>query len=681
MGKILVITEKPSVGMEMAKQLKCKFRKDGYIEGNKYIMTWAVGHLVGLKYPEEHDSRFKKWSLEDLPLCFNISNSLKILPGTEKQFQVIKKLINSNEVDSIINAGDAGREGYLIQSWIYRMAGNKKPVKVLWASSFTEEAVKEALDNLKDDSLFAGLLQEAEARAEADHFVGINYSRALGIINNRRLAYGRCQTPLLKLIVDRDRDIASFVSKPYYNVQIVAKTDVCSIKAMLVTEERKRADLEDLEMAQKVVNLCKEERGTVLNVTETEKVEYPPLLYNLSALQKEMGRKYGYTPDKTLQLAQVLYEEKKVLSYPRTESQYLSTDLYHVISKHINICCFGKYATWVNEIDLNTMVADKRYFNNHKVTDHYALIPTINADMDKIYAELTEEEKNVFNAVITRFLSIFLPPFKYKEQEILINVHNFLYLSKNRSVVDKGYRKIISADNDNGNDGSMQSVVNGEKINVETIELLQKKTEPPKHFTVETLIAAMEKYGIGTAATRADIIKKLQNPDRKFVSMVKKNYISTELGQQFIDTIPDKLKGTNLTQSFEERLSSINAGKMGKDEFLKNLSDEFVVNLAELRGSGNTIVKVEESEIGMCPLCGHPMREGEKNYFCSNYKNGCKYSIGKVILGKPLSKKQINQLLNGRTQKIKGFISKKGTAFDAALELDAEKKIKFVFES
>lgn len=681
MGKVLVVAEKPSVGLELAKHLQCNVRKDGYIEGDRYIVTWAIGHLIGLKYPEEHDQRYKKWSLEDLPLKFDLSDSLKILPGTKKQFEVINRLINREDIESIINAGDAGREGYLIQSWIYRMANNKKPVKVLWASSFTDEAIEDAFNNLKDDSFFSFLLQEAEARAEADHFVGINYSRALGVINNRSLAYGRCQTPLLKLIVDRDTEIENFISTPFYNVQIEANTGQNVYKALLVTETRKRADLEDIEATKKVIELCENESGIVINVSEDTKVEHPPLLYNLAALQKEMGKKYGYTPDKTLKIAQTLYEEWKVLSYPRTESQYLSTDLYNVIGDHLNACSFGQYAPLVAGINIGDLQADKRYFNDHKVTDHYALIPTDKHNMETIYNQLNEEERNVFNAVLIRFISIFYPDYIYKEQEILMNVHNFLFLSKSKCDVDLGYKRLISSDKEMEESVPFKVVNNGEKIKVQTIELLEKKTSPPKHYTVDTLISVMEKYGIGTAATRADIIQKLQKPERQFIKMEKKAYICTELGKQFISLIPDKLKSTDLTQKFEAQLEQINSGDLGKEEFLSKLYDEFIKNLDELQMTEKKLpLNKSDAQIGSCPICGHAMREGEKNFYCSNYKNGCKYSLGKKILGKTISTKQVSKLLkSGKTDKIEGFISKQGNTFAAKIELDEQKKIKFIF--
>ena len=297
MGKVLVIAEKPSAGADIARVLGCHERKNGYIESDQYIVTWAVGHLIGLKMPEEHNAKFKDWKMEDLPFIFDINDSLKVLPDTKEQFEIIKKLIHRSDVNYLINAGDAGREGYLIQSWIYRYAGNTKPVKILWASSLTDEALHKAFNNLKEeDSTFQNLLQEAEARAEADYLMGMNYSRVLTLTKSRdvTLSYGRCQTPLLNLIVQRDAEIDDFVSTPFYQMRAVYKQGFSSI---CIGDDGKPQFFWDKEKAEKLADSCKGEKGKVLLCEKEEKKKKAPLLYSLAELQKEMGRKYKYTPD------------------------------------------------------------------------------------------------------------------------------------------------------------------------------------------------------------------------------------------------------------------------------------------------------------------------------------------------------------------------------------------------
>ncbi len=384
MSKILVIAEKPSAGADIAKVLGCTDKKQGYIEGDKYIVTWAIGHLVGLKYPEEHNENLKKWSLDPLPFNFPIKESLKILPDTSKQFTVIKNLIQRNDVSELVNAGDAGREGYLIQEWIYRLAGNKKPKKVLWASSLTDEAIKKAFENLKEPVEFNSLLDEAEARAIGDFNFGINYSRALTLTlgdGNVMLKYGRCQTPLLNLIVQRDLEIENFISKPYKNIEILLKD---TAKATLVDDGLARLDFFDNSEAMKVVDELStgERKVEVVDYKANEKESTAPMLLNLAALQKQAANMYQYSPDKTLSIAQTLYEKYKVLSYPRTDSRALSNDIYNEIKEHINSCKFGVFEKLVSAIDLTSIKADKKYFNDLKVTDHNDLITKINSNME-----------------------------------------------------------------------------------------------------------------------------------------------------------------------------------------------------------------------------------------------------------------------------------------------------------
>ena len=670
--KTLIISEKPSVAKDIARLMGCQNRKQGYIEGNEYIVTWALGHLIGLKYPEEHDPKYKRWVIEDLPLVFDLAESLKVLPATKVQFETIKKLIGREDVDMIINAGDAGREGYLIQAWIYRMAGNRKPVKVLWASSITDDSLKKAMENLKDDNLFRGILEEAEARAEGDYFMGINYSRALSIKYGRTLSYGRCQTPLLNLIVQRDREIDGFISKLYYEIEVTFSK---GFKGSLVTTDRKKATFTDREDAVNVLEICKESKGLILSVEKTVKQKAAPLLYDLGALQQIMGTRYGYTPDKTLSIAQKLYEERKILSYPRTDSRYLSSDLMMEIDEHVESCKFGSFAELAKNIEVNP-VHLKRYFNDMKVTDHYALIPTSNPKMGEIYSDLSQDEKNVFDAVLISFLAIFFPAYKYEVTEILTNIHNFLFLSKGTIIQELGYKTILK-DDESKEDQALQilpPLENGESIGFDKMICLDKKTKAPANYTVGTLIGAMEKFNIGTAATRAEIINNLQSPKREYIKLEGKKYVSTELGREFIDIIPAQLKDTELTSRFEEKLKEINTGKMSKEKFLVQLVDEFKVNSSSLTGS----IRKAESNSGKCPVCGAEIKEGKTNYYCAGYKEGCKFSISKEILGKKISETQIKKLLeNGKTDLIRGFKGKKGD-FDATLIID-EGGVKFKF--
>lgn len=687
MGKILVIAEKPSVGNDIARVLGCTEKKDGYIEGNEYIVTWAVGHLIGLKYPEEHEERFKTWKLEDLPFHFPVSESLKVLPDTSKQFNVIKKLIHRNDVDSLINAGDAGREGYLIQEWIYRMAGNNKPVKVLWTSSVTDEALKKAFANLKENREFSSLLDEAEARAEGDQLLGINYSRVLTLTkaSGTVLSYGRCQTPLLNLVIQRDLEIENFKPVPYYQLEISYRK---GFKGILISEDGKKLDFKERTEAVNVLAECAGNEAEVVEYTTEDKSKKPPLLYDLATLQKAMGAAYGFTPDYTLSIAQSLYEKHKILSYPRTDSQYLSNDLYHEIKGHVLSCNFGIFRQFIDSIDLDSLKAEKRYINDLKVTDHHALIPTINPETVNIYSSLTPDEKKVFDAVIISLLAIFYPDYEYSITTIVTKIGNHFFLSKGNTIKKLGFKEIFKLDQEEKEEKEDKQLLPvlqvKERIVVDDLKIMDKKTTAPSRYTVSSLISLMEKYKIGTAATRAEIIKKLMNPKRAYLKLEKGKYLSTPLGRAYIKVIPDKLKAPDLTMDFEEKLAMINSGQLEKEAFLEEIVAELKENIAifsQEASSGEKIsVGAGNEEIGNCPVCHKPMREGQKNFYCSGYKEGCQFVIWKTISGKILTTAQIKQLLNkGKTGKIKGFKSKKGNSFEAALYIKEDKSIGFQF--
>ena len=691
MGKILVIAEKPSVGNDIARVLGCTEKKDGYIEGNEYIVTWAVGHLIGLKYPEEHEERFKTWKLEDLPFHFPVSESLKVLPDTSKQFNVIKKLIHRDDVDSLINAGDAGREGYLIQEWIYRMAGNNKPVKVLWASSVTDEALKKAFANLKENREFSSLLDEAEARAEGDQLLGINYSRVLTLTkaSGTVLSYGRCQTPLLNLVIQRDLEIENFKPVPYYQLEISYRK---GFKGILISEDGKKLDFKERTEAVNVLAECAGNEAEVVEYTTEDKSKKPPLLYDLATLQKAMGAAYGFTPDYTLSIAQSLYEKHKILSYPRTDSQYLSNDLYHEIKDHVLSCNFGIFRQFIDSIDLDSLKAEKRYFNDLKVTDHHALIPTINPETVNIYSSLTPDEKKVFDAVVISLLAIFYPDYEYSittiVTKIVTKIGEHFFLSKGNTIKRLGFKEIFKLDQEEKEEKEDKQLLPvlqvKERIVVDDLKIMDKKTTAPSRYTVSSLISLMEKYKIGTAATRAEIIKKLMNPKRAYLKLEKGKYLSTPLGRAYIKVIPDKLKAPDLTMNFEEKLAMINSGQLEKEAFWEEIVAELKENIAifsQEAGSGEKIsVGADNEEIGNCPVCHKPMREGQKNFYCSDYKEGCQFVIWKTISRKTLTTAQIKQLLNkGKTGKIKGFKSKKGSSFEAALYIKEDKSIGFQF--
>lgn len=692
MGKILVIAEKPSAGADMAKVLGCTKRENGYIEGDAYIVTWAVGHLVGLKSPEEHDETLKAWKMETLPFCFPIQSSLKVLPATSAQFTVIKKLIHRADVDSIINAGDAGREGYLIQEWIYRLAGCKKPVEVLWASSLTEEALKKAFSNLHSRNEFKRLLMEAEARAEADWMLGMNYSRGLTLTKGSGktlLRYGRCQISLLNLIVKREREIAQFKSVPYYEVWRVYSE---GFSGVLLDQNGEVKTFDRKEDADAFISGDTVQYLMVKSYEKKRKHTEAPALYNLADLQKEMGSKYGYDAEKTLTIAQALYEKHKILSYPRTDSRVMSTDLAAEISKHLD-SVFPILGDEMMASEIRKRIpqvqVNKRYVNDVKVADHHALVPTIHEKAADIYHNhLTEPEKLVFSAVVKRFLAVFLPEYLYDSTELIAETPGgYCYRSKGKTVVDLGWKRLYGEEKNEENEPKEripETIKQGTALHSEQPVREDKMTQSPPRYTVSTIISLMEKYGIGTSATRADIIKKIMDAKSPYMTLDKGKYFASELGMVYVDMLPSELKQENLTAEFESKLTMIQNGQMEKDDFLKEIFDQITANLqkfAEGDEKINESLIPQKNQDGLkCPQCGNRIYKGKFSWYCGGYKNGCKTSVPLEVAHKVLTENQVKQLLEkGMTTTIKGFKKKDGSTFSAKLKLNEDNKVGFIW--
>lgn len=668
MGKILIVAEKPAAGHDIAKVVGANEKHIGYLEGEKYVVTWAIGHLIGLKDPQEHDERYKKWSLDNLPISFDISESLKVLPETRHQYKVIKELIHRNDIDLLINAGDAGREGYLIQEWIYRMAGCRLPKKVLWASSLTKAGIQTAMDNLKDNDLpeFQGILCEAEARAEGDWILGYNYSPLLTLTRayKQTLSYGRCQIRLLQMVYLRDKAIRKFQSEPYWTVEI---TYAKGFKGTLIGDDGNAVRFRTKEEAETALNRS-QNKATVVEYEMQKKKEKAPLLYNLAKLQQDMGRRFKYSPDKTLEIAQILYEKHKIMSYPRTDSQYLSMDVYDEIREHLESCRFGKFAALIDRIDLTALQSDKSYFNDLKVTDHHALIPTINDGMEMAYASLAEEEKNVFDVIVLSLIAIFYPPYEYDATKIIAEAGGYQFRSAGTTIRSLGYKQLFknTAEKHDETLQILPELTEGSSLVIDSAVLLDKKTEPPKKFTDETIVKAMEKYGIGTSATRAEIIKKLQDPKKQFIVREKGRYSVTELGEEYIGIVPKELKSPELTQQFEADLQKVNAGELTKDAFLGKLLEEIRENIdkfsadpvPEEKRIGYAAAKQREANenLGKCPKCGAEVKAGLYGAYCTGK---CGMTLGKVR-GKNLTDGQVRDLLDNKKIHVTGLKKKDG---------------------
>lgn len=693
MGKILVVAEKPSAASDMASVLNCTTKKNGYFESEKYIITWALGHLIEQKFPQDHDPKYKSWNLNDLPFNFSLSSSLKVSESTAAQFNVIKSLIHRADVDLLINAGDAGREGLLIQEWIYRMAGNTLPKKLLWADSLTHEKLAYCFSHLKDYSKeFQLLLDEAEARAQGDYLYGINLSRLFTLTRAKGavIRFGRCQTTLLNLIVMRDREIENFKPTDFYTVNVKSIYDDNPFTMSVVDENCTKIQFTEQSIAQAFSNNLTGKNITIKSCSKELKKKKAPLLYNLAKIQQDMGAKYGFTPDKTLEICQKLYETHKILSYPRTDSRYLTTDLFNEIQEHINSINFGEFSSKISMI--NGITLDKSYFNDGKVTDHHALIPTINKNTVSEYTKLTDDEKKVFDAIANSFIAIFCPEYQYESTVIQGICENQNLLAKGIIPKVPGWKAVVSyveADPDDTEQGNiLPNIPNGSSIPVISTDIDKGKTKSPAKINAASIIKLMEKYNIGTSATRAGIIDSLQ--DKRFrkniyIEYNGKNYSSTKLGRDIIDIIPEELKDVSFTQKFEDNLEKINEGIITKTDFLNDINSQ-IANYIQIFSNPSTnnatVISNEVEYICTCPKCKKgKIRQNPKGYGCNLYKEGCNFFVGSEIAHKKISSANIKSLCEKkRTALIKGFKSATGKSFDAHLILKNDFSIGFEFE-
>lgn len=615
MGKSLILAEKPSVGRDLAKVLKCNVNKGSYIEGNKYIVTWAMGHLVGLMDPEGYDNKYKEWKMETLPMLPK-HMKLTVLKKTGKQYNEVKKQLLRNDVNEIIIATDAGREGELVARWIIEKAGVKKPLKRLWISSQTNKAILDGFKNLKDAKEYENLYKAAVCRAEADWLVGLNVTRALTCKHNAQLSAGRVQSPTLAMIVQREEEIRNFKPVDYWGLN--AKTD----RFMLnwVNEKGNNSTFKE-EVADSIVNKCKGQNGEVLEVKKTTKKKYSPALYDLTELQRDANKIWGYSAKQTLNLMQRLYENHKVLTYPRTDSRYVTSDIVATIPERLKAVSFGEYRVAAQQI-LNTGVkANKNYVDNSKVSDHHAIIPT---EEKGSLANLSSDEKHIYDLVVKRFLSVLLPAYEYEQTTVTVNIGKETFSAKGNITKSKGWKMLYDKLNDDEDSQELPHLNKGDNIIIKSVNKVKKQTTPSARFNEATLLSAMEspqKYiniekdaaktlnetgGLGTVATRADIIEKLFN---SFVIEKKgKDIYPTSKGKQLIELVPKDLKSPLLTAKWESQLDQIAKGKRDDFSFIKEMKN-YSVALVEDVKCGSSKFTHDNLTGKKCPECGKYMLE------------------------------------------------------------------------
>lgn len=600
MGKILVLAEKPSVGRDIARVLGCKNEKNGYIEGSKYIVTWALGHLVTLADPETYDKKYKSWEMNDLPI---LPKELKtvVIKKTSKQFNTVKAQLNRNDVDEVVIATDAGREGELVARWIIEKAHIKKPIKRLWISSSTDKAIKEGFTKLRDGRDYNNLYYSAIARAEADWIVGINATRALTTKYNASLSCGRVQTPTLAMILKREDEIRNFKPKDYYTLDVLTEKGENYLK--LSWHDRNNStstfNKDKIENIKKKVN---NKDLKIVDVKKSNKKKYSPALYDLTELQRDANKIFGYSAKETLSIMQKLYEHHKVLTYPRTDSRYLTDDIVDTLKDRIKAVNTSEYSKVCMKLLKTKIKPNKSFVDNSKVTDHHAIIPT----EERVFlGDLSDKERKIYDLVVKRFLSVLCPPFEYEQTTIKGVCEGETFIAKGNKINKLGWRENYTADDDETYDGIIDVNV-GEVLNVESVKIESKKTNPPSYLNEATLLTEMEKNNLGTVATRADIIEKLFNSF--FVEMKNKEIHITSKGRQLLDLAPADLKSPELTAKWEKTLTDISKGKSKKNDFISQMKNYSKTVVKEIKNSENKF-KHDNLTRNKCPNCGKFMLE------------------------------------------------------------------------
>ncbi len=610
MGKILVLAEKPSVGKELARVLGCRKSANGCLMGDRYIVTWALGHLVTLAEPEHYGEEYKSWRLELLPML-PAKMALTVIPETAKQYGVVKQLLHSSEVSSLIIATDAGREGELVARWILAKAGFNKPVKRLWISSQTDKAIRQGFAALKDGKEYYDLYQAAQALAEADWLVGLNVTRALTCKYNAQLSAGRVQTPTLALIVRREEEIKRFVPKDYYNVN-------ADLGSFFVTyrDGKNQTAIFDRQEAEKIAAKIRNKMFRITQIQVIPKKTPPPLLYDLTELQRDANKLYQYSPKETLSIMQRLYENHKILTYPRTDSRYLTDDIVPTLRERLQSVSFGEFSPLAAEIIRQRKPIARACVNNAKVTDHHAIIPTEEAPN---LLNLSTGEKRVYFLVVKRFLTCFYPDYEYKQLKITLTAEGEVFTAAGREIVQQGWRKVYDGEEEVEEvEQVLPSLRKGDSFTCQTVQLKALKTAPPARYTEATLLSAMEdpsKYiedkqlkgyiggGLGTPATRADIIEKLFSSF--YVEKKGTSIVPTSKGMQLISLAPNDLKEPLLTAQWEKKLEAISKGG-NKESFIQDIKN-YATALVKMVVKSEAKYVHDNMTRTPCPVCGKMM--------------------------------------------------------------------------
>lgn len=614
MGKTLVLAEKPSVGRELARVLGCTRSGNGCLEGDRYIVTWALGHLVTLADPDVYDKKYEKWDMQDLPMLPQ-NMKLVVIPESRKQYNAVSSLMKRSDVTELIIATDAGREGELVARWIMQKAGWKGKTRRLWISSQTDKAIRDGFANLKPASDYDSLFLSAQARSEADWLVGLNVTRALTCKYNAQLSAGRVQTPTLALIVRREEEIKKFTPREFWGI-------TAKLPGFTATwrDAKGNAHTFDREQAERLLQKLQGQPAVIAKVERTKKQTPPPAAYDLTELQRDANKKYAYSAKETLSLMQSLYERHKLLTYPRTDSRYISEDVVPTLPERIRSCMVDEYKPLAQEIYRNKPLQTRYLVNNSKVTDHHAIIPT--EEQPELYA-FSGPERNIYDLVVRRFLAVLLPPFAYEEVKLTLTIGGESFTAKGRRVLETGWKAAYNQsfdleEEEEEADQALPELQAGQKLSVQSMALKPGKTSPPARYTEATLLSAMEHpastvsdkslskileetSGLGTPATRADIIEKLFSTF--YVERRGKELVPTSKGIQLIELVPEELRSAELTARWEDRLSAIAKGKASDREFVADMRDYASKLVTEVKAS-DASYRHDNQTRTPCPDCG-----------------------------------------------------------------------------
>ncbi len=706
----VVVAEKPSVARDIARVLGAKRKGNGCLEGNGYVVTWALGHLVQFAEPDDYGPPWKgRWAFSQLPM---LPERWKLKTGrsTYTQFQVVRKLLTDAAHERIICATDAGREGEHIFRLIYEQTRCRKPFQRLWISSLTDQAIRQGFARLQPGSAFNGLAQAARARAQADWLVGMNLTRAYTVHNKALCTIGRVQTPTLAMLVQRDEAIANFVKTYFY--ELVAQLAE-GFAAKYSKDGQTRIDTKE-EAERLHRQLEPHQTGTVVKIEKKTVRHRPPPLYDLNNLQRDANRRFGFTAAKVLEYVQALYETHKLVTYPRTESRHISEDMLGQLPGILERLEHEQASVALDRLQQGHRLS-RAYVDRTKLTDHHAIIPTTQTPPTHLSPVL----RRIYDLVVARFVAIFLPDQVIEQTIVTLDIGGATFVARGAVELEPGWR-VVEPRRDDREESERQVIPplqQGQTVHVSRLEVVEKETQPPKPYTDATLLAAMKNAGrdldddsladtmkdcgLGTPATRAEIIERLIRSD--YVLRERKSLKSTEKGRALIGLVVEPLRSPELTAEWEQQLKEVEAGRYPAETFYQSITD-FVRGLIPQVAEGSTLSPEQVAEakqqrfgkakgrgrrasgqvkLGLCPLCKRgEVTENAKAYGCSRYREGCKFAIWKVVAGKRLTERHVQGLLTrGTTEQLKGFKSKAGKPFAARLKLDADCKVVFDFES